>query len=407
MTRYRNAGRSLCFFNSTTEHAPTVRAFTPKGHSSFLNSTSESVDEATFVMNAERRKQVVLLLDDGQGNQQTTDLLTVGGAESSSTGCIQNQDQIGGVSPSSKRPGLSKGSIIGIVVGSVSVVGGISILMGVFVYRQRRRRLGKVRKFTSLESEGGSGDAGENGQVPQMMNRSPSLVSQARHDADLPPLPRAPPNVPPVVTRFGTADVTPRMLRSPEFIGYRDRGSEPSPLLQRQSSQWSMVTVPVPGSTGGHREISKSPRLSPDQPDLDIDEILDLATMYGLSPTNDKFPPEPFTVVTANNRDRYRPPVDVPVGAEHMSAFFPSSVGSRTRLGTETRTASALASRRRVSGDSFVGGAQESGEASPNLDLTRRVEIATATRAGSAVARVALVDSQTIGRDGVRPEDRF
>jgi hypothetical protein len=360
-------------------------------------------------MNAERRKQVVMLLDDGQGNQQTTDLLTIGGASSSSTGCIQsqNQNQIGGVSPSSKRPRLSKGSIIGIVVGSVIVVGGISILMGVFVYRERRRRLGKVRKFSSLGSEGGNGDAGENGQVPQMMNRSPSLVSQARRDADLPPLPRAPPNVPPVVTQFGTADVTPRMLRSPEFIGYRDRGKEPSPLLPRESSQWSMVTAPVPGSAGGRREISKSPRLSPDQPDLDIDEILDLATMYSLSPTDDKFATEPFTVVTVNSRDRYRPPLDVPVGAEHMSAFFPSSVGSRTRPGTETQTVSALASKRRVSGDSFVGGIQESGEASPNLDLTRRVEIATATRAGSAVARVALVDSQTIGRDGVRPTDRF
>jgi len=168
-----------------------------------------------------------------------------------------------------------------------------------------------------------------------------------------------------------------------------------------------MVTAPVPGSAGGRREISKSPRLSPDQPDLDIDEILDLATMYSLSPTDDKFATEPFTVVTVNSRDRYRPPLDVPVGAEHMSAFFPSSVGSRTRPGTETQTVSALASKRRVSGDSFVGGIQESGEASPNLDMTRRVEIATATRAGSAVARVALVDSQTIGRDGVRPTDRF
>src|SRR5882762_3846526 len=68
-----------------------------------------------------------------------------------------------------------KASIIGIVVGSVSAVGGISILMGRFVYRERRRRLGQVSKFTNLESRGGGGGE-ENGDVTRMANTNVSFA---------------------------------------------------------------------------------------------------------------------------------------------------------------------------------------------------------------------------------------
>jgi hypothetical protein len=87
-------------FNSTTANAPTIRAFSPRGSSFLVNSTSESNDMATFVMDDQRENEIVLLLDDGHGNRQTTDLITVQGDSSSSTDCLQNQMQTGNASPS-------------------------------------------------------------------------------------------------------------------------------------------------------------------------------------------------------------------------------------------------------------------------------------------------------------------
>jgi hypothetical protein len=90
-------------FNSTTADVPTIRAFTPRGPSFLVNSTSESTESsgmATFVMDDQRENVVVLLFDDGHHNRQTTDLITVRGDSSSSTDCIQNQMQMGQVSSS-------------------------------------------------------------------------------------------------------------------------------------------------------------------------------------------------------------------------------------------------------------------------------------------------------------------
>jgi hypothetical protein len=293
-----------------------------------------------------------------------------------------------------------RASIIGIVVGSVSAVGGISILMGRFVYRERRRRLGQVSKFTNLESRGGGGGE-ENGDVTRMANTnmSPSPTSQRRPSADLPALPIPSPRHPRVITDLRTVRVQSPMLASPEFIDYRDRGNEPSSLVQRRSPQWLMVTRPalnvgpVPGSVEDNREISGSLRLSTDQHELDIDELLDLATMYSLSPNddpnNDNHTTKPFTAATMSSRDRA--PSDVPIGAEHMS-FYPSGLGSQMYTTSRMQNASVEGSGRPVSSvDSFVREPQRSAETSPTFNP---IEITTGTRAETAVARAALMDSQ-------------
>jgi hypothetical protein len=76
-------------FNSAAESSPTIRVFRPKGSSFIINSTFESPGVVTCITEIQRGKEVVMLFDDGCGNRQTTDLLTVGGDSSSSIDCFQ------------------------------------------------------------------------------------------------------------------------------------------------------------------------------------------------------------------------------------------------------------------------------------------------------------------------------
>jgi hypothetical protein len=69
-----------------------VRAFVPTALSSSLQMvefhTSQAIDTFTYIMSVAQGFQVVLLFDDGQGNRQVTDLLSVMGGESSPSGCL-------------------------------------------------------------------------------------------------------------------------------------------------------------------------------------------------------------------------------------------------------------------------------------------------------------------------------
>lgn len=58
--------------------APTVRAFTPEGSSSFLPQTSDdpSNGNATYTMNIQQGTQILLVFDDGLQHRETTDLMT-------------------------------------------------------------------------------------------------------------------------------------------------------------------------------------------------------------------------------------------------------------------------------------------------------------------------------------------
>lgn len=278
----------------------------------------------------------------------------------------------------------------------MTVVGFIATLLVLFIYGERRRRLGDLHKFTNLESQSGTGGQ-EKDDLPQKT-------------ADLPPLPPSRPALSVVVpaalqptarasrsTRRSvpseTVDVASLPMKSPEFIGYRDRGNEspwiqPGSPLRRAIRRPTIDPIPVPGSYEDHRELSTTPHSPQEQPELDIDQILDMATMYSLSPSSGTPPNQSFTPATISSHDHYHAPTDVPVGAERISAFYPSVLYPPSQARSPFADELGL----NISIGSVAGGTQES-EASPSLDRIPPVEIATATRVAAAVARVARVDS--------------
>lgn len=79
--------------SSSLDHPISVRVLIPTGLSSRLQRTSfyssQGVDTFTFIMNVARGLQVALLFDDGQGNRQVSNLLSVAGGESTPTNCLQ------------------------------------------------------------------------------------------------------------------------------------------------------------------------------------------------------------------------------------------------------------------------------------------------------------------------------
>lgn len=82
------------FHNSSSLDYPiSVRVLIPTGLSSWLQRTSfysgQGVDTFTFIMSVARGFQIALLFDDGQGNRQVSDLLSVAGGESTPTNCLQ------------------------------------------------------------------------------------------------------------------------------------------------------------------------------------------------------------------------------------------------------------------------------------------------------------------------------
>jgi hypothetical protein len=270
--------------------------------------------------------------------------------------------------------------------------------MALFVYSERRRRLGKVRSFTSLESQGG---AAGNIEAPQMRpNLSPTPVSQPRPSATISVAPRPPSSSPRFVhgeMHFGKSDALPPTVTSSELVDYRDRGDERGSWIHRVPQRRSVVIepspdlIPAPGSDEDSRDLSSSPHLSNDQHELDIDEILEMATMYSLSPSTDIPTVPPFTPATTSS-SRHHAPSDVPVGAEHMSMFYPS--GSQVYATSPMQSVFIEEGGRHVSMGAFVGRTRNSvaQTASSSTDPIPPIEIATATRVESAVARVARMD---------------
>jgi hypothetical protein len=266
--------------------------------------------------------------------------------------------------------------------------------VALFVYNERRRRLGKVRRFASLESQGDGGATGHV-EAPRMRpNLSPTPVSRPRPSATIYVAPSSPSSSPRFVhgeMHFGKSDALPPMSSD-----HRDRGDERGSWIhcmpQRRSVviESSLDLIPAPGSDEDSHELSSSPHLSNDQHELDIDEILEMATMYSLSPSTDIPTVQPFTPATTTT-SRYHAPSDVPVGAEHMSMFYPS--GSQV-YATSPLQSVFVEGERHVSIGAFVDGTRNSAAqtASLSIDPIPPIEIATATRIESAVARVARMD---------------
>jgi hypothetical protein len=264
--------------------------------------------------------------------------------------------------------------------------------MVAYVYSNRRRHLAEFRSFSSVDSESGRG-------VPRVMMAtiSRASASQPRVSEEPPEAPTPPPKSPrlfPGNTQAKTADAQPPTFTSAEFIDYRNSRNEQQVWIQRIPQRQSAAPepvqdlVPAPGSVEDHREISSSPRVSNDHRELDIDEILEMATMYSASPGS-KTPAQPFTPATMSSRNRLRAPSDVPVGAEHMSAFYPSGtlIGSQLYTRSQQQSVSVDVGERHLSVAPSVGGVRESTAASLNPEIT------TATRAERAAAWVARIDS--------------
>ena len=78
---------------SSLNHTLSVRVFIPMSLSFSLQwikfDASQGVDTFTYIMNVAAGLRVALLFDDGQGNRQVSDLLSVGRGASGSSGCLR------------------------------------------------------------------------------------------------------------------------------------------------------------------------------------------------------------------------------------------------------------------------------------------------------------------------------
>jgi hypothetical protein len=85
--------------SSSLTKRPYVRVFIPTALSLRLQSvafySSQGIDTFTYIMNVARGFQVALLFDDGQGNRQVSDLLSVGGGEFSPSECLLTSNRAG------------------------------------------------------------------------------------------------------------------------------------------------------------------------------------------------------------------------------------------------------------------------------------------------------------------------
>ena len=77
---------------SVVDSPPTVRSFVPQGQSLFLNENvlASTLGRTAYSMAAKTGQQVVLAFSDDTGFRQATNLLSVGGDSSSSSGCLPN-----------------------------------------------------------------------------------------------------------------------------------------------------------------------------------------------------------------------------------------------------------------------------------------------------------------------------
>ena len=167
--------------------------------------------------------------------------------------------------------------------------------MIVYIYRQRQKRL-------KLDSNGESGDTGDPEKShlqPPLSNLHLSRLPRVRIRVAASAVPRPNPTSPQYVrghTHFGSEGmiVPPVAIGtpvSPEFINYRGRGAErprrtpdpsqsPNTTRPAENPNW----IPVPGSASDHL-LPYSPHKPSPQPDMDIDQILDVARLYSLPPT--------------------------------------------------------------------------------------------------------------------------
>ncbi|EPQ51173.1 hypothetical protein GLOTRDRAFT_133366 [Gloeophyllum trabeum ATCC 11539] len=265
---------------------PKVRGFIPRGFSLYMaqNSTDEAASIATYTMEAFRGLQIALLMDDGKGHRQTTAIQSVLGDSTSSAKCIHvnvtqissnttnamNSSQMMTTEPTTSVK-LSKGAIIAITVVSVALVAGVLILMGLYVYRERKRRRA-LRAQADVERQSryekpGELDGWETTVLPRPLSTDKSHGRPSSIETSN--VPRKNPIY--VTARF---DKSPT---SPEFIQYAVAETGPT----ANSGTWP------PLQSAGVRSLAPTPsQRSKRRPSvqtlrsLDIEQILARATIY-------------------------------------------------------------------------------------------------------------------------------
>jgi hypothetical protein len=325
---------------------------------------------ATCVTEVQRGKEIVMLFEDGRGNRQTTDLLTVKGDSSSSVGCL-NKQSLDSKDNITKHQTLPKGAIIGIVAASVGIVGGIATLMAIYVCRRKRVR-------TSQQP-------------------SPKIVLPAVSRAPIPS-----PGYVSGITLFGTTGVPSPV--SPNF-GYRgnNRGNEQTPWVRPErpaslfGSRWTEVYRESTHSSSNITYPSTKPREQ-----LDIDLMPDMVTIYSLhSIDSGSVAPSAFAQVPNHSYSRRATP-DVPVGAERLSMFDSSSTDAGSEYLERTSIQSSISnggvsaiaeSGCRILMEPFVADEWEEGT-SP--DVADSVQISAATRVRRTVASAARMGSESV-----------
>lgn len=158
----------------------------------------------------------------------------------------------------------------------VSTVLVVAIIMGAYVFTQRRRRAALMNDFTDLASSTG-GHHTEKGQISRP-------VMQQTTDSGQSPLSFFSTGLTkPTQAHLGR--LAPQTPMSPEFISYHDRGTEWRQQLESQPTRRpssSRVAMKSPLKTSNRSRSSQHPSLisSEQEGDMDIEQILDMARMY-------------------------------------------------------------------------------------------------------------------------------
>ncbi|THH19091.1 hypothetical protein EW146_g2019 [Bondarzewia mesenterica] len=255
-------------FNQTEHSAPTIRGFIPFGPSFTVdqNEVQNDTGTATYVVNALRGFRIALLLDDGSGTRQTSDLLTIGGDASSSSSCLPEISSTPTAAAKS-RVGLSSGGAIAIGVASGSVVGFMLILLAWFFYRERRRRFAQLNANNPTVRI----ESAPNNPLDSPFTSSPSKLMREKGDTRS--------NIP--QSKYLTGRPYPDFSLSPvtpEFIQTRP----PSPQFRTVDLGDGFVEILPVGATSRRSQERANDRLSVGVPtisSLDIAGILEAAAI--------------------------------------------------------------------------------------------------------------------------------
>ncbi|KDQ62668.1 hypothetical protein JAAARDRAFT_467733 [Jaapia argillacea MUCL 33604] len=280
---------AVSFNTSVITRTPFVRAFIPKGFSFLVNVTGDpSMGLASYTMSAPQGSQVAFLITDGLGHQETTAVMSVSGNSTSSDACINFSDALAStqVTSTTQKSGLSQGAIVAIGISSGSVVGGIAILMALYLYRDRRKRYNK--RLAGLEAAAGRASP----QLKQLMLSTSLPPSPASTDSpkslSRTKLTKAPS---PTSRYLNPPYVNSYEPKSPEFIQYPHQEHNPPltwmPLNPNTTAIYGNHWPPLPaGSTGslarepsvmsGRTYEERRPSVQTLR-SLDIEKILDAA----------------------------------------------------------------------------------------------------------------------------------